>query len=128
MANTIVQRTLLGNSTSRKVVRMIHIISDGSEEAATVIFPNASFSAVASKGSLVRVVATGNSCTCRLSWKQTTNSPIASFDPISDIELDFANFGGITNPNGTGATGDIVLDTANLDAGDEVFILIEVAQ
>ena len=32
------------------------------------------------------------------------------------------------NPAGSGATGDIVLTTANLDAGDEVTLIIHVRQ
>lgn len=128
MANTITQRTVYGGGTSQLVVRHIHIVSDGSEESDLVIYDNSTLMNDVTKGSLLKVKANGSSCICRLEWDQTTDSPIISFDPINGVDLDFCQFGGVSNPNGTGATGDIVLTTANLDAGDEVSIYIYVRQ
>ena len=128
MANTVVQRTLAGAGKSHTVVNMVHIISDGSEETDLVVYDNSTLCNDVSKGSLVKIQVSGNSCTCRLEWDQTTDSPVISFDPINNPDLDFSAFGGIRNPNGTGATGDLLLTTANLDAGDEVTIIMTIRQ
>jgi len=128
MPNTVTQRTLFGGGSSRKVVRLINIVSDGSEETDLVIYDNSTLIADVAKGALRRVEAWGNSCTCRLEWDQTTDSPIISFDPSNNLKADFSRFGDIGNPGAAGATGDIVLTTAGLDSGDEVTILIEVIQ
>ncbi len=128
MANTVTQRTLFGGGASRKVIRLINIVSDGSEETDLVIYDNSTLVADVTKGSLARVEAWGHSCNCKLEWDQTTDSSIISFDPVNGIKADFSCFGGVTNPGGSGATGDIVLTTLNLDSGDEVTILIEVIQ
>lgn len=128
MANTVTQRTLRGAGSDRKVMRLINIVSDGSEETDLVIFDNSTLLNDPTKGRLLKVMSTGSTSTIRLEWDQTTDSPICSFDPINNPILKFYDIGGITNPNEAGATGDIVLTTANLDAGDEVTIYIEVEQ
>lgn len=128
MPNTKTQRTIAGAGNDRHVIRLINIVSDGSEETDLVIYDNSAFVANVLKGKLIEVLASGSSCVCRLEWDQTTNSPIASFDPFNTQKLCFEDFGGISNPGGTGATGDIVLTTSGLDAGDEVTLLIKVRQ
>ncbi len=129
MANTITQQTLFGDANSKVVIRHIHIVSDGSEETDLVIYDNSTLMNDASKGVLDKVEAHGSSCILRLEWDQTTDSPICSVDPANNPCINFARMvGGRRNPNGTGATGDIVLTTANLDAGDEVSLFITVRQ
>lgn len=128
MANTITQRTLVGAGTDRHIIRSIHIVSDGSEETDLVIYDNSAFCADTSKGSLMEVWASGSACVLRLEWDQTTDAPAASIDPSVNQHLCFEEFGGITNPNGTGATGDLVLTTASLDSGDEVLLIIKIRQ
>jgi hypothetical protein len=128
MANTVTQRTLFGGGKSRLVIRQINIVSDGSEETDLVVYDNSTMINDTTRGSLLKVVASGNSCTCRLEWDQTSDSPVVSFDPLYTDELCFSKFGGITNPNGTGATGDLLLTTANLDAGDEVTLILHIRQ
>jgi len=129
MANTLVQTTLCGAGSERNIVRHIRIISDGTQEAATVIFNNASFVNNVSKGCVERVRAYGSQCVLRLEWDQTTKSPIISINPAGgDSEADLRDFGGVKNPNGTGATGNIVLTTTGLAAGSEVSIFLYVRQ
>lgn len=128
MANTVTQRTLVGSDDSPIIVRLINIVSDGSEETDLVVFDNSAFSNKPAKGSLVKVQASGSSCVLRLEWDQTTDSPIVSLDPSKSQIMCFKDFGGIVNPNGTGATGDILLTTSGLDAGDEVTLIITVRQ
>lgn len=128
MPNTVTQKTLHGSANSTLVSRIIHIQSDGSEESDLVIFDNDAFSADTSKGRLLKVCATGSSCTCILEWDQATDSEIIRFNPLEDFELDFMKLGGGANPAGTGATGDLTLTTADLDNGDSVTITIVVQQ
>lgn len=128
MTNTVTQRTIKGSGDSKKVIRLINIVSDGSEETDLVIYDNSAFVNDVARGRLTKVMASGSTCTIRLEWDQTTDSPIISFDPINNPIYDMYSFGGIPNPAGSGATGDIVMTTANLDTGDEVTILIEVEQ
>jgi hypothetical protein len=128
MANTITQRTVIGGGSDRNIYRLINIVSDGTEETDLVVYDNSSLVNDVTKGSVAQVWMSGDSCNVRLEWDQTTDSPVISADPASNLHFDYRCFGGITNPNGTGATGDLLLSTADLDAGDEVTILIHILQ
>lgn len=128
MANTVTQRTILGAGSDKNIVRLIHILSDGSEETDLVVYDNSTLINDVSKGNLKQIWVSGSSAVIRLEWDQTTDSPAFVCDPTNGIYYDFRGFGGIPNPNGTGATGDLVLTTANLDASDEVMIIIHIAQ
>jgi hypothetical protein len=128
MVNTVTQRTLLGAGNDRNIVRMIHIVSDGTEESDLVIYDNSAFINDASKGRLEYVYVMGSDGTLRLEWDQTTDSPAISINSIAGNYVDFRQFGGIPNPNGSGATGDLLLSTAALDSGDEVTLIIGIAQ
>lgn len=130
MANTVTQTTLNGSGSETYISRLIHIFSDGTEEADLVIFDNSAFAADVSKGRLLFVEANGSACSCILEWDQTTDAEICRFTPEDGFKLDFASIGGLTgkNPGAAGATGDIVLTTTGLDAGDEVTIKIIVQQ
>jgi hypothetical protein len=128
MPNTVTQRTLLGSGSEKNIVRSIHIVSDGTEESDLVIYDNSAFVGDVSKGSLLELWVSGSDCVARLEWDQTTDSPAFVASPSNGGYWDFRSFGGIGNPNGTGATGDLVLTTANLDSGDELMIIIRVAQ
>lgn len=128
MPNTITQRTLSGSPSDRNVYRLINISSDGSEETDLVIFDNSTFIDQVGRGKLMQVWASGSSCQLTLEWDQGTDSPIVSFDPAYTQYLDFRTIGGISNPNGASATGDIVLTSANLDSGDVVTLILHVDQ
>ncbi len=129
MPNTVTQRTLIGAGSDRNIYRLIHILSDGSEETDLVVYDNSTLIADVSKGKLCQVWLSGSpSATIRLEWDQGTDSPAFAGDPTNGLHYDFRDFGGICNPNGASATGDLTLTTANLDSGDEVFILIHIVQ
>lgn len=128
MVNTVTQRTLLGGGKERNIVRSIHILSDGSEETDLVVYDNSAFVADVAKGVLLEVWVSGSDCVGRLEWDQDTDSPAFSFNPANGGYWDFRSFGGIGNPGGTGATGDLVLTTSGLDAGDELTLIIRVTQ
>lgn len=129
MTNTVTQRTLFGDGTTKKVVRHIHLLSDGLEETDLVVYDNSAFIADSSKGNLIKVTASGSADTLvRLEWDQSTDSPAIAVNPSNSVELDFRTFGGIRNPNGTGATGDLLLSTANLSNLDEFTLILEIDQ
>jgi len=128
MPNTVTQRTIMGAGSDRNIIRLIHIVSDGSEESDLVVYDNSAFIGNVSKGSLKKVMLSGSDCVVRLEWDQSTDSPAFAGNPANGGEWDFERFGGISNPGGTGATGDLVLTTSALDSGDEVFIIIHVTQ
>lgn len=128
MANTVTQRTLVGSGSDKNIYRHIHIVSDGSEETDLVIYDNSAFIADVSKGSLQQVWVSGDAAVLRLEWDQTTDSPAFAMLAGTPSHVDFRHFGGIHNPNGTGATGDLVLTTNDLDAGDEVSLIVHITQ
>lgn len=128
MVNTVVQRTLSGSPSDKNVYRLINLSSDGSEESDLVIFDNSDFINQVGKGKLMQVWASGSSCQITLEWDQGTDSPIVNFDPAYVQYLDFRSIGGISNPNGASATGDIVMTSANLDSGDVLTLLLHVEQ
>lgn len=128
MANTVTQRTILGSGSDKNIIRLINIVSDGSQETDLVIFNNSSFLNNAAKGKLLGVWATGSDCVVRLEWDQTADSPVISLNPVSGIHVCFRQFGGISNPNGAGATGNLLLTTAGLAATEEITIIIKICQ
>jgi hypothetical protein len=128
MANTVTQRTLVGSGSDKNIVRLIHILSDGTEESDLVVYDNSAFVADVTKGRLVEVLVSGSDCVARLEWDQTTDSPAFAFNPANGGHWCFEKFGGISNPGGTGATGDLVLTTSSLDSGDELTLIIKICQ
>lgn len=124
MANTITQRDQFVGPY--RVYRFVHIVSDGSEETDLIVFDRSTYDSVTNQGRVMSIRACGSTCVCRLEWDQSTDSPISSFDPAYSQYMCYEKLGGICNPGGTGATGDILLTTANLDSGDEVTLIIEV--
>lgn len=118
----------MGAGSDKNIIRTIHILSDGSEETDLVVYDNSAFVNDVSKGNLKQVWLSGNAATLRLEWDQNTDSPAFAGGPENGNYWDFRGFGGVPNPNGTGATGDLLLTTSSLDSGDEVFLVIHVTQ
>ena len=128
MANTVTQKTLTGAGSDTYIKRHIHISSDGTEESDLVIFDNSAFCADTSKGRLVCIKAWGASAELTFEWDQSTDAEIIRINPDGPIDVKLGSIGNASNPNGSGATGDILLSTANLDSGDIVDIIIVVQQ
>ena len=129
MANTNTFVTLHGSATTKRVIRSLHIASDGTEETALVVYDNSAFVADTSKGKVMQMWVSGSfTGPIVLEWDQTTNSPITVAGKGDGGHYDFRSFGGIANPNGTGATGDVVLTTRALAALDDVQIILDIDQ
>ncbi len=128
MPNTVTQRTVMGAGSDRNIIRLIHIVSDGTEEADLVVYDNSTLIADVTKGSLMEVWLSGSDCVARLEWDQSTDSPAFAGNPSTGGYWDFTSFGGVGNPGATGATGDLVLTTSALDSGDELMLIIRIKQ
>jgi hypothetical protein len=128
MVNTVTQRTLLGAGSDKNIVRLIHILSDGTEETDLIVYDNSAFIANVAKGCLRELWISGSASISRLEWDQDTDSPAFTADPANGGYWDFRSFGGISNPGGAGATGDLVLTTAALDSGDELTLILHITQ
>lgn len=123
---TIVQRSLLGTASDKNIIRLITI--SGADETATVIYDNSALVNDVTKGNLMKCEISGSDALVSLAWDQNTDSTILTANPINSPKFNFRKIGGIPNPKGTGATGDIVVTTAGIGSGDAVTILIEVIQ
>lgn len=124
----ITSRTLIGSGSDKVVVLLVTI--SGADETGTVIYDNSAFVNNPGKGSLAKYSITGSDCLVSLAWDQTTDSPIVSVNPVNSPKVDYKKFGinGIPNPNGTGATGDIVVTTTGVGATGAVTIILWIDQ
>jgi len=130
MPNTITQRTLYGDASTKRVIRSIHIISDGSEETGLIIYNNSDFIADVTKGKVSAIHTSGSyGGSLRIEFDATTNTPITSMGLGDNAGThSYEHLGGISNPGGAGVTGDIVLTTTKLADLDELHIILEVEQ
>jgi adhesin HecA-like repeat protein len=129
MVNTVTPRTLVGGGKEKNIVILINVVSDGSEETDYVVYDNSAFVNDVSKGRVMCVEASGSDCVVRLEWDQTADSPVCSVNPGGgNGKMDFRRSGGVKNPGGAGATGDLLMSTAGLDAGDEFTLKIHITQ
>lgn len=131
MANTVTQRTLVGGGSEKVIVRLINVVSDGTQETDTIIYDNSTFINDVTKGRVMEVEISGNTDTAvvTLEWDQTTDSPIVSTSPgAGQGKQKFRKHGGIKNPGGAGATGDILMTTLGLTAGTNFTVVIWITQ
>ncbi len=130
MANTVVSRTLVGSGKDKRILLLITVTGDGTtQETNTVVYDNSTFINDVSKGNLVSITASGTSCQVSLAWDQTTDSDAFVINPSASKHHCFKEFGGIGNPNGSGATGDLLMSTLGLStAGAKFSLLLEIFQ
>lgn len=128
MANTISQRTVYGGANTKLLVRSIHVISDGTEETDLVIYDNSAFAADVTKGKVLEIEAHGAyTGSLRFEFDAAADTPITSLGS-NDPKICFRDIGGLTNPGGSGVTGDITLTTTTLANLDQFHILIYIDQ
>lgn len=131
MANTYqpssAATVLLGGTTGDIYVHL-HVISDGTEMTNYVFYDNSALAANVLKGSLKEVWVSGVfTGPIRLNWDRTTPFKIATLSQNNNY-YDFSKYGGIRNPGGTGATGDLTITTTTLASGDEFHIIARIGQ
>jgi len=124
MANTLTKQTIFDGQ--RKVIVKIHIVGDGSGEETTAnLIDASSYSPAFTDERLVSVTSSLVGFSASLIWDATANVDIVALAE-GDTIIDFDVYaGGIANNAGAGKTGDILLQTVGLGAGDEGTIILE---
>lgn len=132
MANTITNtRTVVGK---RKIVQYVTLLSDGTQESGTVIYSSSGVAtALGTADPLnssirdIRYVASGAATRAHLLWDATTDVVALSL-PYSaggaSLTMQFNDVGGLKNSSGAGKTGDVLLTTTGLAAGDTLTIIL----
>jgi hypothetical protein len=125
----ITKQTILDGS--KNLVVKIHIEGDvGGDETDTVLIDASSYSPIFDGGRVMGIHSALVGFTAHLDWDATTNIPLLD---IPDYEYNLNGeqigwFGGIPNNAGAGKTGDILISTTGLGAGDHGMIILELAK
>lgn len=129
MANTLTLKTLHGDSASKRVVRELTLASDGTEVTDSIIYDNSAFIASTGVGKLMQVWVSGSfTGSVFLEWDQTTDEAIFAFGQNDTGHYDFRSFGGIKNPAGSGATGDLTITSRALANLDDLTVIVDIDQ
>lgn len=124
MPNTVT-RTIL-NDGPRNAVVLCTVIGDGSgEETAAVVVDASDLSGAPTNYNVIYVHAVMAGLTGRLSFDATTDVPFLSLADTNNI-VDWKCFQGVRNFAGAGKTGDILLTTNGLGAGDSASIIVQI--
>jgi hypothetical protein len=127
MPNVITSRTILDGS--RKTIVKINITGDGSgEESLTKIYDASAFTAADVNNALEAIEYCLNGFSASLFWDATTDLSLISLAADHPGEEDFREIGSLNNSSGTGKTGDILMTTVGLGAGDTGFIILHIKQ
>ena len=125
MANSIVKQTIVDGS--RNLVVKIHIEGDGSgDETATVLIDASSYTPASTDIKITGIHSALTGFTADLLWDATANVSILNIpDYEYNLDTGIRHFGGFPNNAGTGKTGDILITTIGLGAGDHGTITLE---
>lgn len=133
MVNVVTNtRVALGN---RSVIQQIQIASDGSEETDLVVYDSSAVAAALFpvrtnplNCAIRRIMYSTNSklAVVHIEWDASTDVLAWSMPAGGDGVYDFSSFGALKNVAGSGITGDIVLTTTGLVAGDSISLILEV--
>lgn len=122
MANTIETQTIVDGSSN--LVVKIHIDGDGTgDEAVTVLIDASTYSPAFTNSRLMHIHSNLVGFSAELIWDATTNVH-AWICPDYDQDQDFTHVGGIPNNTGAGRTGDVLITTTGLGAGDTGHIML----
>lgn len=119
-------RILQGEGKEKSIVILYTI--NGADVTNAVIYDNSTLINDTSKGVLMGYMISGSDSLVSLAWDQTTDSPIVAVNPINSPKANMMRFGGIHNPNGTGATGDILITSTGIGAGELVTVILWIYQ
>lgn len=131
MANTIQNNTVVAGS--KVVVIQYNLVSDGTQETASVVYDSSAIAALVGDTdtlncSIIKVTyATSVSSTATkidLLFDATTDVPAVAIPLNNGGELCFD--GGLINKAGAGKTGDIVITTLGLSAGDSITLELKI--
>lgn len=124
MANTITKTTILDSGLNLAV--LVTIVGDGSgEETGTIIIDRSAFTPAGTKLVVDKVEGMLSGFTARLLLDATTDLEIAALPDAVEFEYCWHKIGGIASGKaGAGVTGDLLITTAGLGAGDRGTITI----
>lgn len=123
MVNTLTNHTI--NDGQRNLVVKTHIVGDGSgEESDTVMIDASTFVNAPTDLKIVRAQAHFRGFSADLIWDATSNVDIFTIPAEDEFSECFRQYGGIPNNAGTGKTGDVLISTTGLGAGDEGTIIL----
>lgn len=123
MANAIT-RQVLSNGLKNYIVRYT-ITGDGSGEETASRINNVSGD-MGTDNKIWKIEAVLHGFDAQVLWDATTDVVACSLPTEVDCHLSFVKQGGIINNAGTGKTGDLLLATAGLGAGDYGTIVVHV--
>lgn len=116
MANIIEKQTIVDGS--RNLVVKVHIDGDGSgEETNTVLIDASTYTPAFTDLKLMKIQSNFVGFTAELIWDATTNVHGWEIPDYEQVQ-EFREVGGIPNSAGPGKTGDVLITTTGLGAGD----------
>jgi len=128
MANIVQIQTIVDGSTN--TIIKVDIIGDGSgDEAKTVIFDASTYVNNTPQKKLWKMEYQLNGFSGFLEWDATVDKPLITMDEGLHEEVDWSLwFGGYLNNYFAGITGDILLTTSGLGAGDRGYMILQVKE
>ena len=126
MANT--KTTVKLQDNAKWAIIKYNLVSDGTEESASIVFNASDYTGggtTSTSLSIDKLWATLNGASqAQLFFDATANLPAWALEEGTTV-LDFSDVGGIPNPTGGGKTGDILITTLGLAAGDGISIILK---
>jgi hypothetical protein len=131
MADAVTSQTLVDNNTT--AVILLTNLSDGTGESLVtkVNVANLAVNAIGQACTGVSVQKIHTAChglEFRLFWDATTDVVFFASAQNNQYTFDFSNFGGLRNNAGAGKTGNILLSTADVSAGDTYTLVLEMTK
>ena len=128
MANVITEQVIVDGP--KNTIVKFFIVGDGSgEETNLVLYDASAYSTGSTNNRLRKISYNLNGFDAVLYWDATANVPIISLDQDLQEEVDFFKYGAsLINNAGAGKTGDILLTTTGLGAGDKGYIILHINQ
>jgi len=128
MANTVTQQII--EDGKKNTIIKFFISGDGSgEETNYTLFDASAYITESTNNRLRKICYNLNGFDAVLYWDATLNVPIISLDEGLQEEVDFFKYGGsLINNAGAGKTGNILITTTGLGAGDEGYLILHINQ
>lgn len=138
MANTVTNTRILCNNA--QVIQYITISSDGTEESDLVVYDssavatalgltdttNCAINSIYATVSAAQPAVSGAGARVWLEFDASTDVLALDIPPNTVVKNDFRPIGKLKNTGGSGKTGDILLNTAGLESGDKITIILNV--
>uniref|UniRef100_A0A6M3J2D7 Putative structural protein n=1 Tax=viral metagenome TaxID=1070528 RepID=A0A6M3J2D7_9ZZZZ len=127
MANAIATQVI--EDGNRDTIIKWTIVGDGSgDETKTIIFDASAYKIASVDNKLWKIQISTVGASAILYWDATTDIPLISLPADHPQEFDFSEYGGIPNNGGAGRTGDILITTSGLGAGEHMTLILYVKE